>query len=318
MVFWGILGAGRIAHRFCKALEKDDQSRLYAIAGRSLPKLEAFQQEFPCEELYTDFQDLIDDPKVDAVYVSLPNSMHFEWVKKALAAGKAVLCEKPAFVSSVQAEEIARISDEKEILFMEAMKNRFIPSYCEMKDRIESGEFGRILSMDLTYGSNASQFYSKDSHFNDPAAGGCLWDSGIYEAGFLRGFFDELHPVSVEKAVSEEGEMLFADAALESGEGIPVRLCCSYDRPLDNRALIETEQALITIPDLHRPHGCGIEYRDGRREELDQPYDTDDFYSQIRHFSSLFEEGKSKSPILPPEDSVWMSRLLEEIRDFHG
>ena len=80
---WGILGAGNIAHRFARALSIVDGCSLYAISGRKREKLLAFQKRFPCEKIYTDYQELIDDPLVDAVYISLPHDLHKEWALKA-------------------------------------------------------------------------------------------------------------------------------------------------------------------------------------------------------------------------------------------
>lgn len=316
MVRWGILGAGNIAHRFCKALDQEDNGALVAIAGRSKEKLEAFRSEWPCPSVYTNYQELIDDPNVDAVYIALPNALHFEWAKKALEAHKPVLCEKPAMIDSAQAEKLAAIARKEQTLFMEAMKNRFVPSYVSLIERIEAGEFGEVQTMDLSCGNQAASFLDEHSHFMSPVYGGCLWDLGIYQAGFLNGFFKDLHPVQMHNERSEAGTMLFAQALLQDEKGIPVSLMVSYDRPLDNRAIIICDKAVITIPDLHRPHGYETSWCDGAKEEVTAPYDHDDFYSQIHHFDELVENGQKESPVMSLEDTILCTRLLEEIRDF--
>ena len=108
MIQWGILGAGNIAHRFAASLAGEPDCRLAAISGRNPEKLKAFSALFGNPVWYTDHQALIDDPQVDAIYLALPHGLHREWAVKALAAGKAVLCEKPAVLHQEEMAQIAR------------------------------------------------------------------------------------------------------------------------------------------------------------------------------------------------------------------
>ena len=134
MIRWGILGAGKIAFRFAKSLRNLNDCALYAISGRSEEKLHAFAQDFPCERIYLDYEDFLHDPDVDAIYLSLPHGLHYEWAVKALSAGKAVLCEKPAALNSDQVRRIKQCALKHGILFMEAMKTRFTPLYRQIKE----------------------------------------------------------------------------------------------------------------------------------------------------------------------------------------
>ena len=107
--------------------------------------------------------------------------MHTRWACRALRAGKAVLCEKPAVLSEEEALSIASISRERGVLFMEAMKNRFCPMRTRVKDLLASGELGRIVSIEsvqkLDYGESPS------GYLLDPLQGGCLYDMGCYAVG---------------------------------------------------------------------------------------------------------------------------------------
>ena len=96
MIKWGIIGAGNIANRFATALAQVENASLYAVACRTVEKAEQFQTNHPSEKAYGDYQALLDDPEIDAVYVAVPHKYHQEWVSKALQAKIAVLCEKPA------------------------------------------------------------------------------------------------------------------------------------------------------------------------------------------------------------------------------
>ena len=135
---WGILGAGSIAHRFAAALERVEGAELVAISGRNAERLSAFAEKHRVDmgKCYASASDngwkaherLLLDDDVDAVYIALPHGLHATWSCRALSAGKAVLCEKPAVLAGAQADEVARAARESGALFMEAMKPRFTPA----------------------------------------------------------------------------------------------------------------------------------------------------------------------------------------------
>lgn len=162
-VRWGVLGAGHISHRFASSLKKVDGARLVAAAGRTPSHVEEFCRAFSIEAAHSyatadDSSDaaydaLIADPDVDAIYLALPHGMHTRWACRALRAGKAVLCEKPAVLSEEEALSIASASRECGVLFMEAMKNRFCPMRTRVEDLLASGELGCIVSIESVQNS---------------------------------------------------------------------------------------------------------------------------------------------------------------------
>ncbi|MBQ1840488.1 MAG: Gfo/Idh/MocA family oxidoreductase, partial [Atopobiaceae bacterium] len=140
MVRWAILGAGNIAHRFAASLAHVENAELVAASCRTREKAEAFLAEVPRAEgarAYAGHDALLADPKVDAIYLALPHQFHHEWAIKALRAGKAVLCEKPAMLTAVEMAEVAEVAHETGCLFMEAMKPRFVPLYAQVMQAAE-------------------------------------------------------------------------------------------------------------------------------------------------------------------------------------
>ena len=135
MVSWGILGAGNIAHRFAASLAHVEGARLVAASCRTLQKAETFLGEVPHESearAYAGHEALLADPDVDAIYLALPHEFHHDWAIRALRAGKAVLCEKPAMLNAQEMAEVADVARETGCLFMEAMKPRFVPLYAQI------------------------------------------------------------------------------------------------------------------------------------------------------------------------------------------
>ena len=151
MINWGIVGAGRIAHRFCEALAQDSRANLEAVSCRTLEKAKAFQEKHPCNKAYDSFQAVLDDPEIEAVYIALPHLYHFEWVKKAILANKKVLVEKPATMNTAEMEEIKDLVKKHHILFMEAMKTRFVPGYQEAKSLVSEGIIGELECLENSF-----------------------------------------------------------------------------------------------------------------------------------------------------------------------
>lgn len=173
MINWGIIGAGRIAHRFAEGLSFESTASLLAISGRNQEKLEEFAKVYPCKKIYTDYQQIIDDEEIDAVYISLPNKYHYQWAKKA------VMCEKPAMIDLTQTKQIINIAKENKTLFMEAMKPRFVPMYHTILDIIKIKTIGEIEQIETEICFKLPNLNENISYL-DQQTGGCLRDSGIY------------------------------------------------------------------------------------------------------------------------------------------
>ncbi len=151
MIKWGIIGAGNIAHRFCKALAKDKRAKLEAVSCRTMEKAKAFKMIYPCNKAYDSFQKILDDPDIEAVYIALPHYYHYEWIKKTILAHKSVLVEKPATMNTAEMEEIKDLVKKHHILFMEAMKTRFVPGYQEAKSLVSEGIIGELECLETSF-----------------------------------------------------------------------------------------------------------------------------------------------------------------------
>src|SRR5262245_28332608 len=106
MLGWGIMGTGNIARQFAAGMSTSTRGRIVAVGSRTHESADAFARQFSLPSAYPSYDGLLEDRNVQAVYISLPNSMHYEWTLKALRAGKHVLCEKPMAVNAAQSEEM--------------------------------------------------------------------------------------------------------------------------------------------------------------------------------------------------------------------
>ena len=106
-VKWGVLGTAYIFERdTARGMKLAENCELTAIAGRSAEKAQEFKERYGFRKVYGTYEELLDDPEIEAVYIPLPNTLHYEWTIKALERGKHVLCEKPLAPNRAQAREI--------------------------------------------------------------------------------------------------------------------------------------------------------------------------------------------------------------------
>lgn len=172
---WGFIGAGMVAQKgLAAAVATADNANLYAVASRDISRARALQPIIA----YDNYQQLIADPKVDAVYISLPNHLHAEWAIKSLTAGKAVLCEKPLAISLVQAEQMFRAAKKNNQLLIEAIWFRWHPRVIMTQSAVRSGQIGKLLQVDATFTFENTAF--GNYRFDPQLGGGALLDLGVY------------------------------------------------------------------------------------------------------------------------------------------
>ena len=144
-VRWGFIGAGYIANKaLYPAIMKSEVGEIYAVASKDPAKAKSLS---PSGKIYTDYESLLADPLVEAIYISLPNSLHIEWSIKAMRAGKHVLCEKPLAMNAEQVRESIEVQKETGMLFMEASWNRWHPRSIRLKEIVKSGAIGEVISI---------------------------------------------------------------------------------------------------------------------------------------------------------------------------
>lgn len=316
MIRFGILGAGNIAHRFAASLAHEEGAQLVAASCRSTEKAQAFLLEVPHADgarAYGSYDELLADPAIDAIYLALPHAYHKQWAIRALQAGKAVLCEKPAMLTAQEMREVAEVARTCGVLFMEAMKPRFAPLYAQVMEAIE--ELGPLTCVDATLCNDMLGLVDGTGtyHMTPGPGAGVMLDCGIYCASWL----EELCP-GTPALVSVEGELkdgidTYVDARFDCA-GIEARLECAFDRAKPRTCTIVGERGRIVVDELHRPTRATLYAEGVEPRVLEAPYEVDDFFGEIHHFVQLVEQGATESPLMTLEDSARCAQLLDAIR----
>ncbi len=183
-VNWGFIGAGVVATKaLAPAVRSARNANLYAVASRDISR--ALNLSPSC--VYDNYDELINDPKVEAIYISLPNNVHASIASRALMAGKAVLCEKPLTMNYQESEELVKVSKASSSLLVEAIWFRWHPRLIKACEQIAAGVIGEITQIDaaFTYVNN-----NKGNYRFDPAlGGGALLDLGPYPLHLIASLF---------------------------------------------------------------------------------------------------------------------------------
>ncbi|HEX3976814.1 MAG TPA: Gfo/Idh/MocA family oxidoreductase [Solirubrobacteraceae bacterium] len=175
---WGLLSTAQINDAFIEGVAQSSQSAVLAVASRDRARAEQYASERGIERAYDSYQALLTDPDIDAIYISLPNSLHLEWASRALEAGKHVLCEKPLSRREADVRAAFDLAERHDRLLMEAFMYRHHPQTARVVELVESGAIGRLRLVRAAF----------SFHFEDPADvrlsadlnGGALMDVGCY------------------------------------------------------------------------------------------------------------------------------------------
>lgn len=186
---WATLGCGVIANQLAQALQAQG-SNLYSVANRTHDKAVAFAEKYGIGKVYENIDEVFADENVDIIYISTPHNTHIQYLRKALAAGKHVLCEKSITLNSQELEEAIRIAEENHVILAEAMTIYHMPVYKKLSEIIASGTLGELKLMQMNFGSY-KEYDMNNRFFNRNLAGGAMLDIGVYALSFVRWFFSE-------------------------------------------------------------------------------------------------------------------------------
>lgn len=230
-VKWGVLGTADIARgQTIPGMQLAEHCELYAIAGRKIEKARDYQQVFGFQKAYGSYDELLNDPEMEAVYIPLPNDLHCEWSVKALKAKKHVLCEKPLAVSEAQAEEMFRTAEENGVLLMEAFAYLHSPFVQAVKAELDAGTIGDIRYFESAFITGRRP--DTDIRLRKETYGGALYDLGCYAISMAMWMLGkEPDTVRATAQFSEKQIDLFTSALLLYDNGAVANLDCGMLLP---------------------------------------------------------------------------------------
>jgi predicted dehydrogenase len=217
-VQWGVLGASRFAQdNMAPAIHAAKGANLAALATSSVEKAAGFQAFAPDIKVHLDYDALLADPSIDAIYIPLPNHLHVPWTIKALQAGKHVLCEKPIALNAEAFDDLIAARDASGLIAAEAFMIVHHSQFFRARELVQSGAIGELVHIDGTFSYNNAGDVTNIRH--DPTkGGGALPDIGVYPIGAAR-FVSGLEPaaVTLSNLRYEHGVDVFSQVAADFG-----------------------------------------------------------------------------------------------------
>lgn len=266
----GIIGAGNIAGTIADTLHKLDAFEPYAIASRDIDRANAFADEHNIEKRYGSYDELIDDPDIELVYIATPHSHHAKQAKRCIEAGKPVLVEKAFSYDAATTAEVLKLSEEKNVFVGEAMWIRFMPMYQALSGYVQNNAIGRINNITCSLGYSLRH---KERVTKPELGGGALLDLGVYPLNFITMMYGKA-PNTIASTCLKLDTGVDAQECLQLGfnGGQTATAFVTMMYKADNNATIYGTEGYIEIDNINCPKAIRVYAGDGRLvSDIKQP-----------------------------------------------
>ena len=187
MIRFGVLGTARVVpYGLLAPANETEGIQVRGIASRTLQKADEFAARHGIERSFGSYEALLEAEDIDAVYIALPPALHYEWARRAIEAGKHVLCEKPLAENAQRAQELTLFAQAHGRTLVEAMHIRYLERVRRQHELIAGGEFGRVLHVDSCFRSSSTSMTKDDHRLRFELGGGAALDVGCYAVSCLR------------------------------------------------------------------------------------------------------------------------------------
>ena len=310
-VQWGVLSTARINAKLLAGVAQSDECDILAVASRDAERATQYARENGIERAYGSYEQLLDDPDVEAVYISLPNSLHVEWTERALRAGKHVLCEKPLSRRVADVEAAFDVAQSADRLLMEAFMWRHNPQTRRVVQLVQAGSIGRLRLIRAAFSFAIGADDAANVRLSAQLGGGALMDVGSYCVSAARLLAGEPRAVSGQQLVGGDG----VDVAFAGAMRFDSDVLAHFDAGLELAARDELElvgdEASLFLDDPWHCREPVIELRrDGTVEQIElEPADS--YRLEAENFSATIR-GRAE-PRLGRADAVGQARVIEAL-----
>ncbi len=311
---WGIIGPGRIAHKFALGLKAAPGAKLFAIASRSTQRAETFARQYQAERFYGNYRSLAADPEVDIIYIATPHSAHYENTLMCLEEGKPVLCEKPFTINAKQLHHLVEVARNNKVFLMEAFWTRFLPTIIKTLEIRDSGTMADIKAVHADFGFLAD-FDPQWRLFNPALGGGALLDIGVYPVFLsllMMGKPDKLKAISSFSAtgVDESTSIIFKH---ENGNMANLTCTVKANTPIQADIIFEKGRIRINTKWI-APSSLTLVKEDGSKEEITFIEKGNGYQYQAIECMRCLDTGLTESPLMSLDFSLSLMELMDQIR----
>ena len=313
----GIIGAGRIVNTVVHALNALPQINCYAIASRDLARAQEYAQKYGFEKAYGSYEEMLQDPKVELVYIATPHSHHYEHMMMCIENGKPVVCEKAFTLNAEQARKVKAAANEKGVYVAEAIWPRYMPSRKMINDVIASGVIGKVntLTANLSY-----KIDDKERIVTPELAGGALLDIGVYGINFaIMHFGWDVERVESSVKMTEAGVDAMETITIFYKDGRMAVLTHSIYARSDRKGIIHGEKGYIVVENINNPGSISVfDDNDQLLAHYDVPEQINGYEYEFIEAVECISAGKVESDSMPLEESIFMMEVMDSLRNSWG
>ena len=347
---WAILGTGVVSRKFAYGLRHlGTAAQLVSVASRNPNNARAFAVDFGAAHTAATYEEAVTHPDIDAVYIATPPSEHEAHALLAIAAGKAVLVEKPFALDASAARRIVEAARDAGVFCMEAMWTRFLPVFPKLNLHLKNGKLGEIRSFHASF--MGSDLPNADVSLFDPArGGGALMHRGIYPVSLARHLLGPITDVMATARMGETGVDEDCTLVLRHGTGALSTVSASLRAQGPNSLVISGTHGMITLAaPIFRPHRASVVYTSPRKaqkqthgrfealrestlaqkvnqilpaglrgafggETIRMPYAGNGYHYEAAEVALCLQQGKTHSMLMPVEESIEIMGIIDSAR----
>ena len=315
---WGIIGLGNIAHQFAADLMLVKDAELVAVASRSLEKSKEFALQYNCQKAYSSYNDIINDPEIDILYIATPHSLHASLTIKALQSNKHVLCEKPIALNYADALQMIETSKANNKFFMEAFWTRFNPSFRAAFSRIKNGEIGEVKYINADFAFYADNLDGVGNRKTDmKLGGGALLDIGVYPLFLCYVMLGIPSEILAKSNFHQTGADLQTSMILQY-ENAQAILHSSFVSTSNIKATINGTKGRINLNTLWHEAQSYTLTVDNQEEEILWPTKGKGFTYEIEECHQCINENRIESTLWSHQNSLDLIKIVDQVKNQIG
>jgi predicted dehydrogenase len=313
----GILGTGKIAGIMAGTIKKMKNVKVYGVASRSEERAQEFADEYAVKVVYTSYEEMMLDSKIDLVYIATPHSEHYNNMKMCIENGKNVLCEKAFTANAAQAEEILNLAHEKGVFVAEAMWTRYMPMLTTIKGILSSGIIGEPTMLTANLGYNIAE---KERIIEPSLAGGALLDIGVYTLNFAAMMFGkDIEKVESSCTKLESGVDAQDSITLTYKDGKMAVLNSTVNGISDRRGVIYGSKGYLVVENINNFESVTVydaSYKAGKTTKA--PKQITGYEYEVYSCFNAIDKGDIEPWEMPHEETLRIMKQMDELRKEWG
>ena len=315
-----ILGAGGIAAIMAETIRPLEDVESYAIGSRDLGKAQACADKYGFRKAYGSYEEMLEDPEIDLVYIAVPHSHHHMWTLASLNAGKHVLCEKAFAVNERQTREMIELSEKKGLLLAEAIWTRYMPSRQIITEIVERGDIGRPRTISANLGYRIDM---NERMVRPELAGGCLLDLTVYTLNFASMVWgDDIRRIAASCVKTDTGVDGQDTVMIEYQDDRMASLFTTMYTLTNRMGLICGTEGFIEVQNINNPEQIRVYSPDRNGPELraciDVPEQITGYEYEVLACKKAIEEGRIECPEMPHSQTIQIMCQMDQIRKQFG